>query len=220
MGSVKNFRVPKRRKPKAEENRVPPEVNTYQPSSQASRKPSAGERVEPVPPSMPRPQQGRDASSSKGRQILNAPPRAQAGARAAPAPLMPLQEFGARGEVDGRAGGGDDAHGIDAGPSAAEPSIADGNFDEEESHASFLEALKSWRGGGVEEDTASDTGAAAVATPIEVQTEPPAVAAMSNPDPTKARPGSARRSYFFRKMAQTQAAQKAAAAAMTAADDR
>lgn len=93
---------------------------------------------------------------------------------------------------------------------------AEGNFDEDESHASFLKALEEWRGGGGKEDIdvdASDTGnvcSEKTHSVIEIQTEAPVKIIRENSHSNDSRPSSARRSYFFKRLVNTQAAHEAA----------
>ena len=129
-------------------------------------------------------------------------------------PLMPLEAVNDADDIHHRP-----MADISVTADAPSSDLADGSFDEGESHASFLAALNAWRGGGDVRMTDVDTSTSASSvTPIEVQTEPPTRYASSSSSTrmplssttSKTRPTSARKSYFFKRVAQTQAAQKAA----------
>ena len=202
VGSVKNFKVPKKRRPKVSEQF--PVAAATKDAPVVERKQQSAARNLPKEDNMVA---NASSRSSKAKSILHDTTDR--------VPLMPLET----------PNDGDDTQPrpmTDISVTADAPSsdLADGSFDEGESHASFLEALNAWRGGSDVRMTDVNAGAnAPSATPIEVQTEPPTryasassstQAYLSTATASKTRPTSARKSYFFTRVAQTQAAQKAA----------
>lgn len=103
---------------------------------------------------------------------------------------------GAEGTGPSGGGGGGGASG--GAGDGSNGSLLAGNFNEDDSHASFADALKEWRSGGKTNDTDRPTTASLAS--MEVQTEPPR---RVSDRPSTARPGTARAggSYFERLMA-------------------
>ena len=197
-GSVKNFKVPKKRRTKIEQLEESGRTKGSLENTQAD--------MVPVPPTMAKQHTNECASEERGQAIE----ASQASTTTSSANWD--NEIYRECRVE-------DTIYQKTGQEVIEDSLADGNFNEDESHALFLEALKAWRGGGKEDDvrmTDADehqqpsTAAAA----IEVQTEPPDKTIFPSKVAFKTRPVSARSSYFFKKVALTQAASKAQAAVM------
>lgn len=225
--------MPKKRKPKIdqlEENAPPKTTNTVESLR--------NNNMVPAPPTKPKPQTSE--LSSKGRHILESSAESShisatstSSSEGSNIIRYATQQQSQQQEQDR----------IDVGPSSnnntnnnsdsrnvevCEDSLGNGSFDENESHASFLEALKAWRGEDtkdndvemmdVDNNTTNDDNKkeTLISAAIEVQTEPPK---NTNSPPhnsmKKTRPVSARSSYFFKKVALTQAAHKAEAAVTT-----